>query len=281
MRPAKWIQTVSGLSYAEILKESNNAVIEIDVKEREANKPVVVSEDQILPLDAINLCDEQQLEFYRQNKVVQEALALITRRKLDVAVNRPKTFWVSLVDKIHKNRLVIPFYDLDNKIAHYQTRTIIENKKYKFPKYLSKSNSEKTLFGISQVQDNTKFLFITEGPLDACFIKNGIAVAGITEGKGAIFTSKQQQQLGQFPMHEHVWVLDNQYTDKASYSKSQHLTKQGCKVFIWPKELKKYKDLNELCIAQNITHVPERFILKHSYAGLKAKLLLTNINLVS
>lgn len=276
MRPVKWIQAVAGLTYAEILKENNHTVVDVTALSTEQLKPVVVN-SEILPTDAINLCDTQQIQFHKDNRIVQEVLSLLTRRRLNVAANRPKTFWLSLVDKVHKNRLIIPFYDLNDRIVHYQTRTVIENKRYKMPKYLSKSNSEKTLFGINQVNDNLKFMFITEGPIDACFIKNGVAVAGITEGKGAAFTAKQQQQLNQFPTHEHVWVLDNQHTDRASYNKSQQLIKQGCKVFIWPKELKKFKDLNELCINQNINYVPEKFILKNSYVGLKAKLMLSEI----
>ena len=277
MRPVKWIQSVSGLTYADILKESNSIVVDVmaDISREELPEKV---NTETLPEDPINLLDEQQVNFYRNSNIVQEALKVLHSRRLDVAANRPKTFWLSLSDKIHKNRLVIPFYDLDGKIVHYQTRTIVENKKYKMPKYLSKSNSDKTLFGIDQVTDKSKFIFITEGPIDACFIKNGVAVAGINEGKGSLFTKKQQEQLQHFTTHEIVWVLDNQFNDKASYSKSKYLITQGCKVFIWPKELKKYKDINELCIGQNINYVPEKFLLRNSYVGLKAKLLLTSKN---
>jgi len=276
MRPVKWIQTVSGLTYTEIIKENQVLDITPHVEVAHVEPTKQKAPDNTLPEDAINLSDKQQIEFYKDNYFVCEALKLLQKRKLDIAVNRPKTFWISLTDKIHKNRLVIPFYDAANKIVHYQTRTVVENKKYKLPKYLSKSGSEKTLFGINAVDERGRYLFITEGPLDACFIKNGIAVAGINEGRGDIFTSKQQEQLGQFSTLEQIWVLDNQHTDKASYNKTKFLIKNGCTVFIWPKELKKFKDLNELCINQNIGCVPEKFIIRHSYSGLKAKILLSN-----
>ena len=43
-----------------------------------------------------------------------------------MAINRPNNFYISLNDKVHKNRIVIPFYDDNRKIIHYQTRTILE-----------------------------------------------------------------------------------------------------------------------------------------------------------
>lgn len=274
MRPARWIHTVSGLSYAEIMKEASNLVIEAN------SEPVATSDTRpvplvdILPTDSINLFDTTQVAYYADNLFVKAATQLLHSRRLDTAVNRPHTLWLSLTDKIHKNRLVIPFYDQNNKIVHYQTRTVVENKKYKLPKYLSKSGSEKTLFGINNVDSNIKYIFITEGPIDACFIKNGIAVAGITEGRGNVLTPRQQEQLLQFPTHEQIWVLDNQHIDRASFTKTKYLLKQGCKVFIWPKKLKKFKDLNDLCIHQKIDCIPEKFILKNCYTGVKGEFIL-------
>lgn len=277
MRPVKWVQLVSGMNYADILKESNSIVVDVLADSHTEALPQKVN-TETLPEDPINLLDEQQVNFYRSNNIVQEALKVLHSRRLDVAANKPKTFWLSLTDKVHKNRLIIPFYGLDGKIAHYQSRTIIESKKIRLPKYLSKSNSEKTLFGIDQVAEKSKFIFVTEGPIDACFIKNGVAVAGINEGKGSLFTKRQQEQLQQFSTYELVWVLDNQTTDKASFNKTKFLIANGCKVFIWPKELKKFKDINELCINQHINYVPEKFILRNSYSGLKAKLILSGKN---
>lgn len=276
VRPVKWIQQVAGLTYTEILRENNTFATPIEsIIEKTTPAPVPKS-TETLPADAINLSDSQQVNFYRNEPAVMKAISVLKERKLDVAINRPATFWISLNDPLHKNRLIIPFYDTNNKIVHYQTRTILEGKHTRLPKYLSKLNSEKTLFGVNQINDKSKYIFITEGPLDACFITNGIAVAGINESRGHLFTKKQQEQLNQFATFEQIWVLDNQCTDRASYNKTNALIKMGCKVFIWPKELKKYKDLNDLCVGQNLNAVPEKFILKNSFSGLKAKMLLTN-----
>lgn len=276
MRPAKWVHNVSNLSYAEIMKENNSFQSNGEqFIEEKPSKPIVTEH---LPQDSINLFDRAQADYYKSNEAVKAALHLINKRRLNTAVNKPKTMWMSLVDPIHKNRLVIPFYDSNDKIIHYQTRTIIEQKYKKFPKYLSKQNSEKSLFGINQVEPTSKYLFVTEGPIDACFIKNGIAVAGITEGRGAVFTDKQKEQLNAFPLHELIWVLDNQWIDKASKNKTSILAKQGHKVFIWPEKLKKFKDLNEVCIANKLDGIPEKLILKYTYSGVKANLMLSQIS---
>lgn len=277
MRPAKWIQKVSTLTYPEILKENSEFqpeilnVVQVSLPE----KPVVV---ESLPTDSINLFDKAQTDYYKDNIHIKAALELIKKRRLDTAVNHPKTLWMSLSDPVHKNRLVIPFYDDSDKIIHYQSRTVLESKYKKLPKYLSKQNSEKGLFGVNQVDASAKYLFATEGPIDAFFLKNGVAVAGITEGRGALLTDKQREQLKAFPLHEVIWVLDNQWIDRASKNKTNILAKQGYKVFIWPEKLKGFKDLNEVCIAHKLDAISDKFILKNVYSDVKARLLLSQIS---
>lgn len=262
------------MSYIEVMKENGNfARIEIDPVQEEIKQHF--TEVEPLPKDSINLFDKQQVSFYKDNFYVNKALEIIKNRRLDTAENRPKSLWISLTDPVHKDRLVIPFYDLDDSIVHYQSRTIVERKGKTFPKYLSKQNSEKTMFGINNVDEQSKYIFITEGPIDACFLKNGLAVAGINESKGAAFTRKQQDQIAKFPLHEVIWVLDNQRIDTASKKKTAMLAKSGYKVFLWPEELKKFKDLNEVCVAAHTNVIPEKFILKHTYSGVKASLMLS------
>jgi len=44
-----------------------------------------------------------------------------------------------------------------------------------------------------------------------------------------------------------------------------------------PKELKQFKDFNDICVIGNKDKIRPEFILKNTYSGLKAKLLLTEI----
>ncbi|NBO99805.1 MAG: hypothetical protein EBU90_06715 [Proteobacteria bacterium] len=278
--PCKWIETVSGMTYQEIIKESSTYdILPLDLlKEEEPinRKPVEISK---LPKDSINLFDPNQIEYYKDNSVVKDALSVIRKRKLHVAVNRPDSLWVSLSDKTHKNRLIIPFYNEQNNIIFYQSRAIYDSDTRLRPKYLSKINSEKSIFGINKITPNLDNIFIFEGPIDSFFIRNGVAVAGIQENSSNTFTALQQAQLLNFKLLNKIWVLDSQWLDTASRIKTDKLIKQGETVFVWPEDKgKSFKDMNEYCVANNISSIDPEFIVSNSYAGLKAELIMVSIN---
>jgi len=232
----------------------------------------------LLPQDSINLTDEQQLKYYNDNKIVSKALDYLNYRRLLSAINRPKTFWISLVDFVHKNRLTIPFYDVDNNIIFYQTRSLIDGDN--LPKYLSKSNSDRTLFNIDNIDHDLSSIYIFEGPVDACFTKNGVAMAGLNEKSLTTLTPKQEEQLNRFKFHKKVWVLDSQWKDKASLTKTKLLINAGESVFIWPEEYgKRFKDFNDIAVALEVDELPQTFIDNNTYTSLKAKVMLSQIQI--
>jgi hypothetical protein len=270
--PINWVMEVSGSSFSEILKESQNYdTIDIESFNHTKFKKV----DYELPCDCIDLEDNEQLDFFRNHPVIEKALSTLQERRLLNAINRPQKYYLTLNDYTHQNRLIIPFYDENNKIVYYQSRKLIDvdNK----PKYLSKKNAERSIFNINNVSENIPYLFVTEGPLDATFVKNGIAVAGISESGGEIFTPKQKQQIQLFPLHEIIFVFDNQWNDHTSKRKSKALLDCGKKVFIWPKEYSKFKDLNEICTSYNLNEFPHKFIVKNSFEGMTGQMKLAEI----
>jgi hypothetical protein len=217
-----------------------------------------------------------QVEYYLDNGNVTSARRLAEKRGLLDAVNKPKTLWVSISDFIHKNRLIIPFYDTNDEIVFYQSRTIFNNEK--FPKYLSKVGADKTLFNINNVTDDVGSIFIFEGPIDACFVKNGIAVAGIQENSETSMNQAQQKQLQLFGLWDKVWALDSQWQDNAAKLKTKKLAEQGELVFIWPEKYgKQFKDFNDMAVALGINEIPYKFILDNTYTGLKAQVILGQI----
>jgi len=277
--PVKWIETVSSQTIDEMIHESKNFdLLPVDVLLDKKDVPQKKIITEKLPKDSINLFDCQQLNFYRDSLTVIEALKLIKRRRLHVAINRPSTLWMSLTDKIHKNRLVIPFYSFNSDIIFYQSRTVLCDNLKHYPKYLSKLNSEKSLYNINKVSADLEYIFIFEGPIDAFFIKNGTAVAGIQENSHAMFTQVQEEQLANFKLHKRIWVLDSQWQDQASRKKTIKLLQRNETVFIWPEALgKAFKDFNDYCIANNLNSIDPNFIVENSYNGLKANLLMTEI----
>ena len=200
--PMNWIVEVSNMTVSEIYKEAEDYdLIPNDVSDINLNDVIKKVFNSSLPEDSINLFDEGQISYYKANPIVQTALNYIKKRKLDTAVNRPNGLYVSLKDKTHKNRLVIPFYDVNGKIIFYQSRTIIENRKFNLPKYLGKVNSDRSLFNINKIKEDIDQIFIIEGPIDAFFVENGVAVAGINESSDNLFTALQNQQILRFPFH--------------------------------------------------------------------------------
>ena len=277
-KPLKWIQEVTNQTYEEIIKEVKTYdVLPSDILQEELPSELPKNLHK-LPLDCINLFDTHQTDYHKDSIVVQKALELIKRRRLDTAVNRPKSLWLSLTDKVHKNRLIIPFYNEQGEIIFYQSRTIIEQANNKLPKYLSKINGEKSLYNLNEHSFDYDNIFIFEGPIDAFFVRNGTAVAGIQENSSNMFSTLQQSQINSFKTYNRVWVLDSQWQDDASRTKTKRLIDAGETVFIWPEKVGTiYKDINDACMAANIDEISPKFILSNAHSGLKAKLLMSEI----
>jgi len=270
-----FITEVTNKSLHEIINEVKEFDIEIlPIEEPKEVKKVI---DKSLPEDCINLSDISQIEYYKDNAVVKTALQLIRDRKLDKGINKPKTFYISLKDVVHKNRLILPFYDENDDIIFYQSRGLTKKDLFERPKYLSKVGAERSLYGMQNINSDLDNVFIFEGPIDSYFVENGLATCGITERSDKMFTRLQKEQINKLNLYEKIYVLDNQYCDKAALSKSIILADNNEKVFIWPKELKRFKDFNDICVAGNKDKIKPEFILKNTHSGLKAKLLLTEI----
>lgn len=238
--------------------------------------PVVVA--ATLPHDCINLLDTQQVEYYHNETVVQRALEFMHARRLHTAANRPNAFYVSLTDKVHRNRLIIPFCDASGRIVHYQSRTILKADERARPRYMSKQGSEKTLFNFDKIQPELDKIFVFEGPLNACFCRNGVAVAGIQDDSHKTFTTKQQDQINQHPFATVVWVLDSQWIDQAALNKSKILAAMGEQVFIWPEKIgRKHKDFNDVAMACNIDQISTQFVEENTHQGIAAEIRLRAI----
>jgi len=269
----KWIKEVGSLTYDEILEEARDFDIDVDkylkTRENVESRRVV----KTLPDDCINLFDPSQVKFYSDNKVIQQALQVIKGRYIDTAVNRPKGIFVSLSDFVHKNRLIIPFYDNSEKIIFYQSRSIMDDS---LPKYLSKTDGIKSLYGFNNIDPSLEYIFLFEGPINSFFCRNGVAVAGIQEKSTTSFTNVQQSQLQELPLYKRIWVLDSQQKDRASRLKSNILADLGENIFVWPRGLgNKYKDFNDIAIDLKINELPTKYIVDNSFRGMGAKIAIS------
>lgn len=259
----QFIKDVSGLSFGEIIRESQDFdLIPIDLKYKLKGMDFNLKRNtDTLPKNSINLCDKEQVLYYKDNNIVRLALSFIQKRRLLSGVNSPKSLYLSLDDFTHANRLVIPYYNESGKIIFYQTRKLLDDDT---PKYLSKGDSDKSLYGVHNIDVNIPYIFVFEGAIDAFFVKNAVCVSGIQEKSKILFTELQKEQIRTYPFHEVIWVLDSPYLDNAASLKTQILLDQGQKVFNWPYKIgKKYKDINEICVDRGINEIPYNFFVKN------------------
>ena len=270
-KPLEWAKEVTGMSVPEIYRinrqKSQQPVDKKPIKIFQSQKPLVLSD---LPENCIDLTDNMQLNFYKNNKVVSIASSYCNDRRLFSAVNSCDKFYVSLEDKVHKNRLIIPFYDESKKVVCYQSRSLF---KTQTPKYLTKLG-DKSVFNITNIDSSIPYIFVFEGPIDSMFVKNGVAIASLAP------TQKQRTQLQSLIGYQLVYVLDNDKNNKQAQKRIEKHIKDGYHIFIWPKELNKFKDFNEVCCKLQIDEIPWKFVVKNSAYGneamLKYKLSLTH-----
>jgi hypothetical protein len=248
-----YISESTGLSFQEILDESKSYDVSFEIKIDNRDKNLKSKKNPTLPHDSISLLNNDQIvNYYNNNKHVRRALAYIQERRLNTAINKPLNFYISLTDYIHQNRLIIPFLDQNKKIIFYQSRTL----KDEIPKYLGKYNSEKSLYGIENIDPSFEYIFLFEGPIDAMFVKNGVAMGGLT------LSDFQKKQLSLFPFHEKIWILDNPKIDESAKNAITNLILDKQKVFKWFNE---FKDLNEWAVSMKIDSIDPQLILNSLY----------------
>jgi hypothetical protein len=264
-----WLQNVAGMSFTEIKTE----ISELIGEDFTYFTPIVFEEQAAkelhppLPKHSINLSDSNQVSFYRNNRVISNALQVVSSRRLNTAINAPPTFYVSLNDPIHKNRLVIPFRDGNNDIVYYQSRRLLNDDS---AKYLSKVSPRKHVYGLDAINPEIPYIFAFEGPIDAMFVQNGIAVAGLT------ITPEQAQDIFNIhPLAEFIWVIDNPQIDKSKEARAKFrelaIDRQQ-RVFCWKDDFSEHKDLNDFCVTNQLDECPYELIIEHSFIGMKAML---------
>lgn len=260
-----WVKTVTGKSYTDIKSEIEQGGYDTDcmyfdrISLDESFKKIEVP---ALPKDSINLFDRTQILFYRDNYWVKTAISFIQRRGILKAKYKPNNLFLSLTDYVHKNRLTIPFYGDSGQVEFYQSRALSERQE-RVAKFLSKIDSDKTIFNLNKIDYNIDYIFIMEGAIDAMFIPNGIAISGV-------YLTELQKELLQShcPFLKKVWVFDNPKIDKTGREKMMERAMNSSDLFFtWSDQFAKYKDLNEFCTNENVWDVDPNAIVERSYVG--------------
>lgn len=258
-----WVKKVTGKSYLDIRKEIEEGYGDVGYDRifLGEEEPKMVMPD--LPNDSINLLDRLQVEYNKDNYWVKSAVSFLIKRKLMTAPYRPKTFYLSLNDYVHKNRIIIPYYGFLDKIEFYQSRAMTERQEKTRGKFLSKLNSDKSIFNLDKIDPGFEYVFLMEGAIDSMFLKNAVGISGLhmTEHQKDLLQSK-------FPFHKRVWIYDNHKIDASSAEHIRDVAMDSQDLyFSWSGRFEKYKDINEFCIKENSNEVSAEEVLKRAVEG--------------
>lgn len=184
--------------------------------------------------------------------------------------------WKLYLD-IATKRLVIPWME-EGEIVYYQKRALLKGDD---PKYIYPSGTHRPIFNVDKIDESFPYIFVTEGAIDCCFLKNGIACGGLTP------SNEQKEELRErFPGFKIVILTDNQWVDRSAKlalngdwrAKTNGLLKTvmyDYLFFIWPKG-ETAKDINEsVCNDSTICKFHDKdWLLKHTYDALQAKFIM-------
>ena len=152
-------------------------------------------------------------------------------------------------------RIIIPMRDKDGTLFGYQGRSLAPKAKIRYITIMLDESKPK-VFGLDRI-DETKKVYVTEGPFDSMFLDNSIAMCG------------SDVTLSGFD-YQFVFVFDNEPRNKEIVERIDKTIRGGHQVVIFPKSIAE-KDLNDMVLSgHNVQHVVE----SNTYQGLEAKLKL-------
>lgn len=250
--PLFWIIEISSMTIPQIKEEMEKDGY--DFFEKEENAFSSEKTIDVLPQNPIDLTHETQMEYYKNNYTIQSALKVIKQRRMTTALGACATYYVSLEDEKHRNRIIIPYHNLDNNIIYYSSRSLYKSQ---IPKYLNKIG-EKEIFNLNKVDRSFPYIFGFEGQIDSMFIKNGVGISG------TILTCYQKEKIkARFPNHQYIQVLDNYRIDSTAKTKmTKHISDDPTSTFFsYADEYSEDKDLNDHCVKNKLDCVDtDRFL---------------------
>lgn len=162
-------------------------------------------------------------------------------------------------------RIIIPFFNEKNHFYSYQGRKLGGGARDQ-DRYIAINldHNEPMLFGLNNLSDN-KSVKVFEGPLDAMFLDNSIAIAG----------SNFSGLTRKLDRDRVIMIYDNEPHSKDGRSKIAYAIDQGFKVVIWPDYVVE-KDINAMIMNGSSLEYLEYIIKENTFHGLGAKLRLNN-----
>ena len=156
-----------------------------------------------------------------------------------------------------ESRIIIPMYDTDKNLIGFQGRSLGPNS-VKYITVMLQDDAPK-LFGLDKI-DDTKPIYITEGPFDSTFLENSVAMCG------------SDLDIGSFGWSSYIWVFDNEPRNREIIERINKTIDRGDQIVIWPSNIHE-KDINDMVLSG---HNVKSIVESNTYSSLQAKIKFNN-----
>jgi len=160
---------------------------------------------------------------------------------------------------IEEARIIIPFYDDDEKIIGFQGRAINDVEKAHYRYMTIKITDGFKIFGMNKI-DRSKIVYVVEGPLDSMFFPNCIATMD-----SSLYNVKKV-------LDNVVLIYDNEPRNKEIVGNMNISIRMGMSIVVWPRHYEGLKDINDMVLAGHKPDVLLRDIEENTFSGLKGKM---------
>ena len=154
--------------------------------------------------------------------------------------------------KHEESRIIIPLFYNHNLIG-FQGRSLGLSK----VKYITVMLDDVApkIYGLDEI-DQSKPVYVTEGPFDSTFIRNAIAMCGA------------DADISKWGISNPVWIYDNEPRNREIVNRINRTIDSGDSIVIWPSNIDD-KDINDMVMSG---HDVQNLVESHTYSGLEAQL---------
>ena len=157
-----------------------------------------------------------------------------------------------------EERIVIPFFNRQNKITHIQGRALNDDTL----RYITVSLSQGSkVYGLDRI-DNTKPVYVVEGIFDSLFLENCVAMTG------SDLNTEDLQDC------ELVFLFDNEPRNRQIVQKVEKIIGIGHSIVLFDDTFKG-KDINDMIQSGHTIEQIKEYIENNTFKGLKAKMKFT------
>ena len=148
-------------------------------------------------------------------------------------------------------------YDKECNLIGIQGRALGPN----FVKYITImiNDDAPKIYGLDKVNE-TKPIYIIEGPFDSTLVENSVAMCG------------SDIDIRTFGWGNYIWVYDNEPRNREIVNRISKTIDRGDKVIIWPNEIVE-KDINDMVL---VGHDIMSILKSNIYSNLEAKIKFNN-----